>query len=261
MYYKQISFSIIVILINSFIFVTRDFAEVDKSNLGIHIGTGPYYSVGATLTDPQARRSGLPTVPGDILGMTEPLPGTLEEIPQSSVYYDSIDDHSSDERQPITLGITVMRPVEGLYTLVVTGTVLTHFDLDLFWDDRNSTPGNKHQYFLGVTDQGVASEFQVLYSASPDQPTAVVRVATITSAMKDLELAFKLDKIKNEGLKNNLLKKLQNAEAAHSRENTKAAENMLNAFLNEIKAQTGKGVDPDAAEMFEQEAQYILEHR
>jgi hypothetical protein len=262
MRYKAISTVLLFImtLLPLSAFVGQTFAKTDMSSLSVYISTGPFYTVGVVLTDPQGRRSGLPTVPGDILGMPYPLPGILEEIPGSSVHYQAIDDHSSNERQPISLEIDVARPIEGVYTLVVSGTVLTDYDFTISSGSRDRTTKIKHMYFNGVTHQGVTSEFKITYSPTPGVPTTAVRVATFASAQQDVELAFKLDWIKNAGLKNSLLQKLQNAETAHSRGDTKAAKNILNAILNEVKAQTGKGLDPDAATLLEQDAQYLIDH-
>jgi hypothetical protein len=66
--------------------------------------------------------------------------------------------------------------------------------------------------------------------------------------------------IKNKGLANSLLAKLNAAAKARARGNCKTASNIYEAFINELQAQSGNGVDAAAAAIMIQDAQYLIEH-
>lgn len=236
---------------------TLSFAAEDRSHIAIYVNSGLNYSITVMLIDAQGHRAGLLSVPADML-VPEPFPGSVTEIPESSVGYDSIDDHLTGKPQTGTFGIDINWPNKGNYTLELTGTVLTTYWLRIGMDDAASTSFDFD--FKGVIDRGVKSTFEMVYSPTPGVTTTVARVVTFASAQQDVELSFKIDWIKNVGLKNSLIKKLQNAEADQGRGDTKAAKNTLNAFINEIKAQSGNGIDPDAATMLTQDAQYLIDH-
>ncbi|HLE09375.1 MAG TPA: hypothetical protein VI914_07080, partial [Thermodesulfobacteriota bacterium] len=57
-----------------------------------------------------------------------------------------------------------------------------------------------------------------------------------------------------------LLKKAEAAEESIERGNTRAAENELNALINEVEAQRGKHITDDAAKMLIEDAQYIIDN-
>ncbi len=151
-------------------------------------------------------------------------------------------------------------PIDGTYTLTVSGTALTAYTIEIHPENRSSVPSGQLMKFRGVATVGATSEYQITYTATPGVPTTAVRVATFASAQQDVELSFKVDWIKNVDLKNSLIMKLQNAEADQGQGNTKAAKNTLNAFINEVNAQKGKGIDTDAATILEQDAQYLIDH-
>lgn len=242
-----------ITLVGSFVLA----GERDISGIYAHAGSGVDFAISVVLTDPDGRRAGLASVPPD-MSVPEPIPGTITDIPGSSVGFDAIDNHATGQKSPGTLGVNVNHPVDGIYLLEIKGTKVTKFSAGI---DTNTRDGKAiGMDFNGVTDDNHIASYQITYSSNSENPTVVVRLASLKSIQQELDLAFKVDWIKNAGLKNSLLKKLENAEAAQNRGDSTAAENMLNAFLNEIKAQAGKGIDPDAVEMFEQEAQYILGH-
>ncbi len=63
--------------------------------------------------------------------------------------------------------------------------------------------------------------------------------------------------IANQGLAESLTAKLRAAESAQSRGQT-VASNTLGAFVNEVNAQSGKGIAPAAAAVLLRDAQYVL---
>jgi hypothetical protein len=56
-----------------------------------------------------------------------------------------------------------------------------------------------------------------------------------------------MGQIHNKGIYNSLLSKVNAAVAANDREQTETAINILNAFINQVSAQSGKQIDVDAA--------------
>ena len=71
--------------------------------------------------------------------------------------------------------------------------------------------------------------------------------ATLASLTTDLIDFFEAGDIKSKGVFNSLLKKLEGGTA-----------NQLNAFINEVKAQSGKKITPEAAEALIMDAAWIL---
>ena len=66
--------------------------------------------------------------------------------------------------------------------------------------------------------------------------------------------------ITNQGIVNSLIQKLNNAEETNQRGQKNAAQNILDALLNEIDAQTDKHILKDAVEILKQDIQFLKEH-
>ncbi len=66
--------------------------------------------------------------------------------------------------------------------------------------------------------------------------------------------------IKNIGIAISLLAKLDVAEAARNRGRCSTAATLYHAFINELQAQSGKHVDPTAAQIMIADAQYLIAH-
>ncbi len=85
-------------------------------------------------------------------------------------------------------------------------------------------------------------------------------VVTPDSIKDDVSQFFAAGKIKNQGLANSLTVKLNAAAAARTRGNCQTAANNYQAFINEVQAQTGKGIDSSAAQVMIADAQYLIAH-
>lgn len=70
---------------------------------------------------------------------------------------------------------------------------------------------------------------------------------TIESLHHCVEHAAEMGHITKPGVANALLAKLNAAQAAYDKGNTHAASNILNAFINQVNAQSGKGIDAEHA--------------
>ena len=87
--------------------------------------------------------------------------------------------------------------------------------------------------------------------------TIIVTAASIES---DVTQFLAAGAIKNKGEANSLLAKLDAAAAARARGQCSTAANLYQAFINELLAQSGKGVDATAAAIMIADAQYLITH-
>jgi len=83
---------------------------------------------------------------------------------------------------------------------------------------------------------------------------------TLGSLMADLTSYFEDGDISNAGVFNSLLTKLEGAQASLSKDNAKPAANKLNAFLNEVMAQSGNHITPEAAEALIGDVVWLFEN-
>jgi hypothetical protein len=81
---------------------------------------------------------------------------------------------------------------------------------------------------------------------------------TPVSIMSDVTQFQQSGAIKNAGLAGSLLSKLTAAATARVAGNCFTAANIYQAFINELNAQSGKGVDPIAAANLIADAQFLI---
>ena len=82
---------------------------------------------------------------------------------------------------------------------------------------------------------------------------------TIQSLIEEVEAAFAEGKIAKAGIYNSLIAKLESAQAAVERGQTKTALNILEAFINQEIAQSGKHIHPDVADSLIAGAQDLID--
>jgi 2',3'-cyclic-nucleotide 2'-phosphodiesterase (5'-nucleotidase family) len=92
------------------------------------------------------------------------------------------------------------------------------------------------------------------------QLTTVTGTVTIDGLFGDLDAMYDDGLITNAGVFNSLVKKLEGAQDALAKDNAKLAANRLNAFMNEVEAQTGKKIETDAAAMILEDVEWYLEN-
>lgn len=83
-------------------------------------------------------------------------------------------------------------------------------------------------------------------------------IVTANSIIDDVTLFQDSGDISKHGIANSLLAKLNAAADARSRGNCTAAGNIYGAFINEVRAQTGKGISALAASIMIADAQYLI---
>jgi hypothetical protein len=92
--------------------------------------------------------------------------------------------------------------------------------------------------------------------------TAVTFTVIVTpdSIKGDVSQFLGARQIKNNGEANSLLAKLNAAANARAAGHCGTANNIYQAFINELNAQSGKGVDAAAAAIMTGDAQYLMAH-
>ena len=83
-------------------------------------------------------------------------------------------------------------------------------------------------------------------------------LVTPESIKEDVNYYLAAGDFKNKGMANSLLAKLNSAAHAIERDHCHTAINIYNAFIHELNAQSGKGVDPTAAAIMIADAEYLI---
>jgi len=92
------------------------------------------------------------------------------------------------------------------------------------------------------------------------QLNTITAEATIASLIADLESFYADGDLRNSGIYNSLMKKLENAANALANGQGDVAANKLQAFLNHVNAQAGKGVDADAATALLEDTEWVIDN-
>jgi hypothetical protein len=106
-----------------------------------------------------------------------------------------------------------------------------------------------HTFVLTATDVAGNSRTQSV-------PFTVV--ATIDSLIASVNVFAGQKKIDDSSTVNSLLTKLNDAKQAAQRGNKAAAINKLQEFIDLVRAQDGKHITPDAAQILVADAQYVI---
>jgi 5'-nucleotidase len=92
------------------------------------------------------------------------------------------------------------------------------------------------------------------------QLNTITAEATLEGVITDLTAAYEAGMFPNKGSFNSLLVKLTAVQAAIARGDVNAAYGSLNAFMNEVSAQSGKHLDPDLAEALYKDVEWIVDN-
>jgi hypothetical protein len=141
----------------------------------------------------------------------------------------------------------------------VQGTGLSPFFLGVWFPDSD---GVSHYFDLGtgVVDVGVLWVYRVTVDPGSGAIAGQLIPPTTTDMSSDVGGYLASGGIDNRGIGNSLKKKLDASGQALSRGQTKAAANILNAFINEVEAQGGKHISIPAANNLIFHARYILDN-
>jgi hypothetical protein len=85
-------------------------------------------------------------------------------------------------------------------------------------------------------------------------------IATSKSLVSSVNSFFAEGLIDNGGIQNSLLKKIGNAQKDIDKGNLDTAINKLEAFINEVQAQSGNHITVEAADLLIADAQWVIDH-
>ena len=103
----------------------------------------------------------------------------------------------------------------------------------------------------------VTSDF---YGNTSTQSVTFSVGATVQSLVASVNRFYQEGKIGNQGISSALITKLQAAEVAMVSGQKKAADRRLQAFINQVMAQSGQHITTEAAALLIADAQWILDH-
>ncbi len=132
------------------------------------------------------------------------------------------------------------------------------------WADLDGAPVTNgqvidlHTLSLGDHTLTVHAVDKAGYEAS--QAVTFSVTATLQSTIAGLNRFYSEGKIDNQGIFDSLTKKLEGAQAALDKGQTNAAINKLEAFINEVEAQSGKHITADAASLLIADARWVIAH-
>lgn len=174
-----------------------------------------------------------------------------EQIPRSSIGAAGIDivteeGGESDESQSNPTEANVNDVVEGTYKIIIAGKSLEFFSIQFRTEYNNK--GNTFETG-GIIDSSQTIIFNFTFKTSPEIVFSAKKIVTPSSLQQDIGVAVKMNLITNRGIANSLQQKIDNAGKQKEKGQTKAAINLLEAFINEIKVQLGKSVTKDASDL------------
>lgn len=200
------------------------------------------------LTDPSNRKSGFNPLTQQI----------VFNIPSSSYYEDRVDDDTEGNAQtgPVKV-LDIISPENGQYMLEVIGEGLGTYTI--IANVADSLGVFREVSVVGITNIGTISSFLINVSSVPDMALVITKEATIQSTRDDIINAFTLGLINNQGIVNSLIKKLDNAETSLKKGNTRSVLSILNAFKNEVKAQSGKHITKEIEDILSGDIDFIVQ--
>ncbi len=197
------------------------------------------------LIDPLGRKTGYDSVSGSMVNQI-PHSGYEQD---ASIGIDSEEDVPAAEQPPAESEFEVTQPMSGEYKIQLYGKTTGKYETSLSGVDSAAETNIKSKYF-GLTEKGLVTEFKLSFDKTPGAVSTVIKTVTFQTLKDDLRLARQLGFVDNDGMLNSLNKKLENAEEQYKKGQKEAANNMLEALVNEVKAQTDKHVKKAFADPF-----------
>ena len=203
------------------------------------------------LTDPEGRRLGYSQQTGEVA-----------EIPTGN-YYRDFPIAPSDNVDAPSLGdptgiktAYIVSPQSGTFRLDTFGTALGSYSLVIRTSASSGSP--QEASFVGLANVGQASTYEIGYSATSPTPITGQRVVTFQNALADISNSVQLGLIDNPGTANALASKIEAAQSAAARGENQTAVNILQAFQNQVNAQTGKHISGIAPQVLNEDASSIV---
>jgi 2',3'-cyclic-nucleotide 2'-phosphodiesterase (5'-nucleotidase family) len=187
-------------------------------------------------------------------------------------YYDEIKDQVDALIVVVHMGTDDSGPYKGLTTvaqelidagkpvdLMIGGHQHQALFDPVYVGDTAIVSAGYYGRWLGQVDVTIDKDAKKLF-VDNYQLNTITGLVTLEGLTADLIGYFEAGDISNKGVFNSLLTKLEGAQAALGRGNVTAAANKLEAFINEVMAQNGKHVAPEAAEALAMDAEWFLEY-
>jgi hypothetical protein len=219
----------------------RKFSSGPAPLSGLEIDAGS--PVELLVTAPNGQKTGFdPTTGNPVL-----------QIPSSDYYTESVgDDSGGSADTPPLKRIEIGTPAGGQYALQVIGTGSGTFTL---WFAGYDNSGKSNiQTVVGVANTGSTASYNLQYSSTPGVPVTVVQMATFQGTLADIANSLTLGLIDNAGIANSLSQKIE----AAGNTTGPARNNVLNAFENEVSAQSGKHITGVAPQVLLQDAASLI---
>jgi hypothetical protein len=166
-------------------------------------------------------------------------------------------DVASDAPTSTTYYVEWLLPIDGSYAVQLNGLELGMYNLSIKAFDSNGKP-ESFVVLSGVANVGSTSSFHVQYVSTPGASLKVIRVATFDSTLADINNSSLLGLINNVGMATALTSKIRAAQFAVSSGQNQTAKNILQAFQNEVSAQTDKHITGVAPQVFQEDADSLI---
>jgi hypothetical protein len=113
---------------------------------------------------------------------------------------------------------------------------------------------------LGLGDHTLSVTATDYYGNATTQAVNFSVISTVQALKATVNRFYGEGKIDRADIQASLLKQLSDAQAYLDKGNVKAAKNALNAFINLVRAQSGKHISGDAASLLIGDAKYVIAH-
>jgi 2',3'-cyclic-nucleotide 2'-phosphodiesterase (5'-nucleotidase family) len=165
--------------------------------------------------------------------------------------------------------ITITSPMDGATYLHPNSLTLDFSAVDIgpaglkkIWADLDGVPALDGDvidlYTLALGDHTLTVyAMDKAYNQSTQSVTFTV-IATPESLLDGVNRFYDEGKIDNQGIANSLTKKLENVQKSLDKGKIDSAINQLNAFINEVQAQSGKHITTEAAKVLIADAQWVI---
>ena len=212
----------------------------------------PFPLIGSVIemlvTDPLKRRTGYDySIRGKV--RETPDPRLLQEIP-NSIYHDG---NVIDESRILH----IHEPLAGDYTIKIIGTQKCRYGGRIWVTDQNDNSA-VIDIKGGIISPGEIQSFKVSYDSSNANNCILKKVVNSGQIASSLQTAFDLNWIDNKEILNSLTQKIERAESAVAKGHIDTAIANLKAFINEVRAQKGKHIKNEAADILIDDARSYI---
>ena len=163
------------------------------------------------------------------------------------------DDSGAGHNEGITRSVDVEKPQSGSYQVIATGGKVGMGWVSLLALTQSGALSLDRKFSF-ITSPGSTTTFRVQYTSASGASSQVEVLATLEGLLNEIVSALQMNWIDNQGLANSLSQKIQ----AASQSSGPARLNQLNAFVNEVNAQSGKHIGSAIAQILLQDANALI---